>query len=303
MPQASPRSRNVDPSLSSNLMGAAELGHLNLASPSTSQYAGTGYNSISALEALASSNGFALAPNSLQNTSSQNSSGKTIDSTNSLSAHQNNHWSSQQYDGVQDFNVAPNQYNVDTTITETIDSGISLPAAKKGSRKKHADRSLSKTNKHEPELPQEQYEDNMISQKDQELHDNSWTNLNHRLHVQNPKECNSDGTIDLNNTVDHVYIDGTIKAATKELVSPSGYTPLKELQLCIPKLVITKIKERRGSKEIETHSVRTIMPGEGDIISVKKKRRRSSEDLEKQSDNEIEQGMAEMSSSHFVFTV
>ena len=122
-------------------MGAAELIHLNLTSPSTSQYAGTGYNSLSALEALASSKGFALVPNALQFTSSQNSPGKTLDNTNLLNAHQNNHWTSQKYE-VQDSNVAPllHQYNVDTTVTETIDSGISLPAAKKGSRKRHTDR-------------------------------------------------------------------------------------------------------------------------------------------------------------------
>lgn len=50
-----------------------------------------------------------------------------------------------------------------------------------------------------------------------------------------------------------------------------------EMQLCIPKLVITKIKQRRGSREVETHKVRAVFSGEeGASIPMDQKRKRES---------------------------
>lgn len=53
---------------------------------------------------------------------------------------------------------------------------------------------------------------------------------------------------------------------------------LKGIQLYVPKLVITKIKQRRGSKEVETHQVREVLPGNENDLQATKKRRRSSEE-------------------------
>lgn len=53
---------------------------------------------------------------------------------------------------------------------------------------------------------------------------------------------------------------------------------LKGIQLYVPKLVITKIKQRRGSKEVETHQVREVIPGSESELERMKKRRRSSEE-------------------------
>ena len=64
------------------------------------------------------------------------------------------------------------------------------------------------------------------------------------------------------------------------VMSPTLKVPpaLKGVQLYVPKLVITKIKQRRGSKEVETHQVREVLPGsESDLHKVKKRRRSSDE--------------------------
>ena len=54
---------------------------------------------------------------------------------------------------------------------------------------------------------------------------------------------------------------------------------LKGIPLYVPKLVITKIRQRRGSKEIETHQVREVSPGsDSTTLQRLKKRRRSSEE-------------------------
>lgn len=53
---------------------------------------------------------------------------------------------------------------------------------------------------------------------------------------------------------------------------------LKGIQLYVPKLVITKIKQRRGSREVETHQVREVLPGSESDLQRSKKRRRSSEE-------------------------
>ncbi|KAK2556654.1 Nipped-B-like protein B [Acropora cervicornis] len=54
---------------------------------------------------------------------------------------------------------------------------------------------------------------------------------------------------------------------------------LKGIPLYVPKLVITKIRQRRGSKEIETHQVREVSPGsDNTTLQRLKKRRRSSEE-------------------------
>ena len=72
--------------------------------------------------------------------------------------------------------------------------------------------------------------------------------------------------------------------------SPNG-TPLREMQLCIPKLIIKKVRQRKGSKEFETHEVRAVEPieDEENEVSNRKKRRRSSNDgvlLEKPDEEE-----------------
>lgn len=53
---------------------------------------------------------------------------------------------------------------------------------------------------------------------------------------------------------------------------------LKGIQLYVPKLVITKIKQRRGSREVETHQVREVLPDSESDLQRSKKRRRSSEE-------------------------
>ena len=67
---------------------------------------------------------------------------------------------------------------------------------------------------------------------------------------------------------------------------------LKGIQLYVPKLVITKIKQRRGSKEVETHQVREVLPGSENDLQATKKRRRSSEEKSRyNSSHDLEEGM------------
>lgn len=67
---------------------------------------------------------------------------------------------------------------------------------------------------------------------------------------------------------------------------------LKGIQLYVPKLVITKIKQRRGSKEVETHQVREVLPGsESDLQRTKKRRRSSDEKSRNDSSHDWEEGM------------
>lgn len=300
VPQTSPRARQP---MNRNITGTSELNHL------TSQHS-SGYNSLSALEALASSNGFSLASDTSQNTTAANSS-KTVISPKDFTSIHNNQWPSQQtciqeeeeHTSIEmidlnsqfsmdkaslDIGYQDAGYNLDTSITETLDSGVSVPPVKKGSIKNHTDRSLNKTNK--------QNEQDILLQDFTKKRSTSISGENMRItdnlnsSGENILQTSSKGnavTIDLNNTVDLVYID----QSNNEANISSGFTPLKELQLCIPKLVITKIKERRGSKEIETHSVRTVMPGDEGEVPIKKKRRRSSEDADMQSDAELDKGI------------
>lgn len=66
---------------------------------------------------------------------------------------------------------------------------------------------------------------------------------------------------------------------------------LKGIQLYVPKLVITKIKQRRGSKEVETHQVREVLPGSESDLQRPKKRRRSSDEKSRNSSHDWEEGM------------
>ena len=66
---------------------------------------------------------------------------------------------------------------------------------------------------------------------------------------------------------------------------------LKGIQLYVPKLVITKVKQRRGSKEVETHQVREVLPGsESDLQKTKKRRRSSDENSRNSSIHDWEEG-------------
>lgn len=65
---------------------------------------------------------------------------------------------------------------------------------------------------------------------------------------------------------------------------------LKGIQLYVPKLVITKVKQRRGSKEVETHQVREVLPGsESDLQKTKKRRRSSDENSRNSSSHDWEE--------------
>lgn len=67
---------------------------------------------------------------------------------------------------------------------------------------------------------------------------------------------------------------------------------LKGIQLYVPKLVITKVKQRRGSKEVETHQVREVLPGsESDLQKTKKRRRSSDENSRNSSSHDWEEGI------------
>ena len=85
-----------------------------------------------------------------------------------------------------------------------------------------------------------------------------------------------------NGSKDHITcISPTLK------LSPA----LKGIQLYVPKLVITKIKQRRGSKEVETHQVREVLPGsESDLQKTKKRRRSSDERSEHFSSHDLDEG-------------
>ncbi|XP_028513314.1 nipped-B-like protein [Exaiptasia diaphana] len=282
----SPRSRNSN----RNIPGTTD----HMTSPPQRS---PGYNSISALEAMASSNGFSMASNSSQNVNIPNSS-----KINTKSSSPNDQWTLQEAYRTEiskpnhvSSSVNPiemidlnSQFSVDkttledvqnisyeSTITETtIESGFSYPSTKK-SKKNHMSKTLKANKQHDQDV--DIYEMNI---RNNDLSNNQSENV-----PETPKKFNS-RTIDLNNSVDLLYLDGD--QSHNDIKVGSGLTPLKELQLCIPKLVITKIKERRGSKEIETHSVRTVMPGEEEDFVLRKKRRRSFEEGDRQSDTETE---------------
>ena len=76
-------------------------------------------------------------------------------------------------------------------------------------------------------------------------------------------------------------------------ISPTVKLPsaLKGIQLYVPKLVITKVKQRRGSKEVETHQVREVLPGSESDLQKTKKRRRSSDEKSRNSSHDWEEGM------------
>lgn len=292
----SPRSRNAN----RNIPGSTD----HITSPPQHS---PGYNSISALEAMTSSNGFSLASNN----SSQNVNIPNSSKMHTKSSSPKNQWTLQESYKCRTDITQPNHvlgsehpvemidlnsqfsvdkttledvqnigYDIDSIITETtIQSGVSYPATKK-SKKNHMNKTLGKANK--------QHDQDVGIYEMDIRHDISTCNNQSENVPETPKKLNS-STIDLNNSVDLVYLDGD---QSHDIKIGSGLTPLKELQLCIPKLVITKIKERRGSKEIETHSVRTVMPGEEEDFILRKKRRRSCEEGDKQSDAEIEKGIA-----------
>ena len=66
---------------------------------------------------------------------------------------------------------------------------------------------------------------------------------------------------------------------------------LKGIPLYVPKLVITKIRQRRGSKEIETHQVREVSPGSDSTLQRLKKRRRSSEEKSHHNSSYLDEGI------------
>lgn len=92
------------------------------------------------------------------------------------------------------------------------------------------------------------------------------------------------------NIPDSLSITSPNSVVTDNLQSPVG-TSLREMQLCIPKLIIKKVRQRKGSQEFETHEVRTVEPMEeveNRVPKRSKKRRRSSSDgtLTEKSDEE-----------------
>ena len=97
-----------------------------------------------------------------------------------------------------------------------------------------------------------------------------------------------------NQTHSHVLPNRTEKPTSPNIDQRSDHVPclsptlkfapaLKGLQLYVPKLVITKVKQRRGSKEVETHQVREVLPGSESDLQKTKKRRRSSDDKSRNS--------------------
>ena len=95
----------------------------------------------------------------------------------------------------------------------------------------------------------------------------------------------TEGLISLNSdqTKDHhPCISPTVK------LSPA----LKGIQLYVPKLVITKVKQRRGSREVETHQVREVLPGnESDLQKTKKRQKSSDENSRNSSSHDWEEGL------------
>ncbi|XP_032230599.2 nipped-B-like protein B isoform X2 [Nematostella vectensis] len=113
-----------------------------------------------------------------------------------------------------------------------------------------------------------------------QANNHEWTSDQHDL---NQTECltieNAQGFSE-NNThkvPDMIDLNKSLEGLDSKCSNVST-SPLKKLQLCIPKLVITKVKERRGSKEFETHSVRAVIPAGEDSESTKKKRHHSLND-------------------------
>lgn len=81
-------------------------------------------------------------------------------------------------------------------------------------------------------------------------------------------------------------------------ISPTLKLPqaLKGMPLYVPKLVITKIRQRRGSKEVETHQVREVLPGsESDLQKARKRRRSSEERPQHISSDDLDEGKQQFS--------
>lgn len=123
-----------------------------------------------------------------------------------------------------------------------------------------------------------------------------------RKSVEEENESEVDADVDAQNLAPMSAMDLNIKNQshphvlpnrTEGLISPTlKLSPaLKGIQLYVPKLVITKVKQRRGSKEVETHQVREVLPGSESDWQKTKKRRRSSDEKSRNSSHDWEEGM------------
>ena len=261
------------------------------------------YDSISALEALASQNGFNFDASVLGQASQQLAA---------LNEKQKNaHLHARTSEQLQD---------QESSLSRTCDSASKSKKRRKSSRS----RSEPEVENNPVELSSVQVNNSlivelndMLKEQQSEKHSQRRHSRSGRKSVEHHQSTDVDtaaeaqtlapmSAMDLNvekQTHSHVLPDRTEKPTSPNsdqrkdnisCISPNLKVPpsLKELQLYVPKLVITKVKQRRGSKEVETHQVREVLPDSESDIQRNKKRRRSSDEISRNNSNhEWEEGI------------
>ena len=242
------------------------------------------YDSLSALEALASQNGFNFDPSVLGQASQQLAAINEKQKNTHLLAR-----------------TSGQSHNQESMLNRTSERESKSKKRRKSSKSKSEldveDNpgeltSMQVYNSQIVEL------DNMLKEQQGDIHSQCRSSRSSRKSVEDPYRTNVDAVDEMHTlapmsamylhkeepTHSNILPNRTEKPLTPEhnhLTSPNlKVSPsLKGLQLYVPKLVITKVKQRRGSKEVETHQVREVLPDSESEIHRSKKRRRSSDDM------------------------
>ena len=242
------------------------------------------YDSLSALEALASQNGFNFDPSVLGQASQQLAAINEKQKNTHLLAR-----------------TSGQSHNQESLLNRTSERESKSKKRRKSSKSK----SELDVEDNPGELTSVQVYnsqivelDNMLKEQQDDIHSQCRSSRSSRKSVEDPYRTYVDAVDEMHtlapmsamylhkeeSTHSNILPNRTEKPLTPDhnhLTSPNlKVSPsLKGLQLYVPKLVITKVKQRRGSKEVETHQVREVLPDSESEIHRSKKRRRSSDDM------------------------
>ena len=302
-PRQSKGQRSIDLSTTvrRNLNETQFYQHVSQAQDRTSNVYNQGaYDSLNALEAFASQNGFNFNASVLGQASQQ------------LAALNEKQRNSQPYD-----RTSVQQHEGQMGRTRTSSDSKKRRKSSRGKSEPDIENEPvqhSSTQLHHPEIvehdnvfnvtPSEKSSQQRPSRSNRKsVEEKNDTNVDDRAYAQNLAPMSA---MDLNLTKqNHSHV---LPNRTEGLISPNGdqrrdHPPcisptvklspaLKGIQLYVPKLVITKVKQRRGSKEVETHQVREVLPeSESDLQKTKKRRRSSDENYRNSTSHDWEEGI------------
>ena len=275
--------------------------HVSQAQDRTSNvYNQSTYDSLNALEALASQNGFNFNASVLGQASQQ----LAALNEKQINSHPYDRTSVQQQEG----HIGRTRTSSDSKKRRKSSRGKSEPDIE------NEPVQLSSTQLHHPGIVEH---DNVFHVTPCEKSSQQRPSRSNRKSVEEKNDTNVDATADVQNLAPISAMDWNLAKQnhshvlpnrTEGLISPNGdqirdHPPcisptvklspaLKGIQLYVPKLVITKVKQRRGSKEVETHQVREVLPGsESDLQKTKKRRRSSDENPRNITSHDWEEGI------------